>query len=248
MIIFQAKQNKNMNMKKRGPIDFEGLDEGRDGRGFQNVVELSPSTSSHTAVTLRGGLGVHYPPKWRLDEDRECLLKLLEEQGVVMIPEVITEADAEAFSQGMKEALSTCNPAWAESAEFAPSPGTRGHGLQKLYGVGLSQASQRLRCHPNVVKVSFSLLYLVPSFSSLTESPFKVFSALYDTEDLVGSVDAPGVVTIHTLRARKGKAKKGVFAGSSLLPHVDMTEEGPSANLVTRNIYSDTHSNDDQIP
>ena len=61
----------------------------------------------------------------------------------------------------------------------------------------------------------------------------QVFHALYNTTDLVGSVDAPGILTIHTVRARKGKARKGLFAGSSLLPHVDMTEEGPSAQLVS---------------
>ena len=59
-----------------------------------------------------------------------------------------------------------------------------------------------------------------------------MFCALYATEDLVGSVDAPGVVTVGTLRTRTKKAKEGIFAGSSLKPHVDMTEEGPSAKLV----------------
>jgi hypothetical protein len=72
------------------------------------------------------------------------------------------------------------------------------------------QASQRLRCHPNLVQV---------------------FATLYATDDLVGSVDAPAVLTAHTLRDRSPKERSGLFAGSSLKPHVDMTLRGPSSTL-----------------
>jgi len=173
-------------------------------------------TQSATQESLRGGLRIHKPRAWRLGIDNPSLLHdILREDGVVVVPGIITPTEADSFSVGIREALHTCNPHWADSPETAPSPGTRGHGLQKLYGVALSEASQKLRCHVNAQSV---------------------FGALYQTQDLVGSVDAPGLVTIHTLRARKGKATKGVFAGSSLPPHVDMTEAGPSAELVSKHI------------
>ena len=61
----------------------------------------------------------------------------------------------------------------------------------KLYGIALSVASQKLRCHAGVRGV---------------------FEALYRTPDLVVSVDAPAVVTLHTLRERK---RRGLLAGTA---------------------------------
>ena len=82
----------------------------------------------------------------------------------------------------------------------------------KLYGIALSEASQRLRCHRNVQQV---------------------YTSLYGTSDLVVSIDAPAALTLHTLRDRKQSGGAGrLFAGSSLKPHVDQTLKGPSSSLV----------------
>ena len=145
--------------KRKGDDAFEGVEGGGHKRGFQNKVGISPSSPppsspANNDSTLRGGLRVINPPTWRLDQPRELLHDLVKEHGVVMIPEVITQADAEAFSSGIKDAFDSCNATWAEAEGSAPSPGTRGHGLQKLYGVALSEASQKLRCHKNAMKVS----------------------------------------------------------------------------------------------
>lgn len=108
--------------------------------------------------TLHGGLRIHDPARWQLGDPIARLHDLITHEGIVVVPNVISLAEADEFRDGMVTALSSCNPDWAKTAKTAPTPGTRGHGLLKLYGIALSLASQRLRCHANICRV-FAALY-----------------------------------------------------------------------------------------
>lgn len=172
-------------------------------------VQAAAAVAAADCVRLHGGLGVWQPPEWRLTDDVDALHHMLREDGVAAVVDVITAEQADDFAEGMRRALTQCNEQWGSNANAAPSPGTRGHGLQKYYGVALCEASQQIRIHPNIRRV---------------------YEALFRCSDLVGSVDAPIVVTPHTLASRK--RCKDMFRGSSLKPHVDMTSDGPSRRLV----------------
>jgi len=167
---------------------------------------------------LHGGLGVVQPPTWQLTEDPKKLHYLLTEVGFVAVVGVLSPEQADSFKEGICDVFTQCNKHWETNPVAAPSPGTRGHGLQKYYGIALCEACQKIRMEPKIRLV---------------------FEALYQERDLVCSLDAPGVMTRHILLDRQNKNKcSGVFAGSTLKPHVDMTKNGPSrlfVDYVTRN-------------
>ena len=94
--------------KKRKAIDEAKTEEEADRiakRGQGGYRETGNSTNGDVwaGVRLKGGLRVHAPREWRLGDSAEALHEILREDGVAVVPEVIEEAEATAFGQGIVE-------------------------------------------------------------------------------------------------------------------------------------------------
>ena len=210
----------------------------------------SSSCSDATATappTLRAGLSVWTPRHWTNAEPIETLRRILLEDGVAVVPDVIDAAAAGAFITGIKTVLASCNAQWAVKS----ASGTDGHGLQKYYGIASSSPCQAVRCAPGVLGV-YRRLYGLPAAvevksvtsaaaaggggattASLTpqKRPPSASAAL------AGSVDACALLSVHHVRRPKTKVgasnsrASALLGGSTLKPHVDIVADGPSAAL-----------------
>jgi hypothetical protein len=134
------------------------------------------------------------------------IVDALDSHGVVVVNNVLPDADCDAFQKGMLAAFAACNSNWRNFA----LPGINGHGLMKYCGIALSSASQAIRTHPNVMRLGM-LLYDIKN-----------------TQDMVCSLDAPALGVTHQL-TKAPKTGDSFFAGSSLKPHVDLAKSASDA-------------------
>ena len=164
-----------------------------------------------TGVVLHTSLPVAEAPQWRLGQNPRELRKMLNAHGIVIVPDILTEEEADTFKEGITEHLSLCNKNW----QINTAPGTTGHGLMKHFVVAMSVPCQKVRCLNNVQRV----------FSDLLGLP---------VADLVTSIDSCAVVAKTQVLSKKGKDGNPVLAGSTLPVHVDVAKDTPGDLLYSQ--------------